>query len=125
MVSYFPDWATTVGKMLAVQDGRGHKHVMVMCDTCKEARDVDLAAIVETKGADFSLINRRARCRLTAGCKGWNRFRYQSGVMRPLWTDRQADGWIELEWQIRKRGFEARQRAAEVLRESRPPKPRR
>lgn len=71
-----------------------HFAVMVSCDTCKESRDVDLDAIIARKGAGFSLVNKRARCKLTPGCRGWNRFRYQHGVMRPLWTEEQVNIWM-------------------------------
>lgn len=71
-----------------------HSAVRVSCSTCKQWRDVDLDAIIAKKGADFSLINRRARCKLTPKCPGRNRFFYQGGVMRPLWDQPTGDRWI-------------------------------
>lgn len=98
----FPAWTLTVGEMLQAQQGAGSCAVTVTCTACKVGRDVDLAAIVARKGPDVSLINRRARCRLTAGCTGWNRFHYQSGVMRPLWTEACTFAWMEADWQSRR-----------------------
>jgi len=49
-----------------------------MCDTCGQGRDVDLVRLAQIKGDAFDLWNRRTRCRLTAGCQGWNRF-YHGG----------------------------------------------
>jgi hypothetical protein len=45
-----------------------------MCDTCAGWRDLDLLDLAESIGADYSLWNRRTRCRLTDGCQGINRF---------------------------------------------------
>jgi hypothetical protein len=58
-----------------------------MCDTCSNWRDIDLDELPEKIGADFSLWNRRTRCRLTEGSHGWNRFYYGgSGAERPRLT---------------------------------------
>ncbi|MFC0305212.1 hypothetical protein [Rhizorhabdus histidinilytica] len=93
--AFFPAWTHTVGAMKAARDEKpDHFGVRVSCDTCREGRDVDLDAIITKKGADFSLVNRRARCKLTRGCRGWNRFFYQGGVMRPLWTQEQVEKWM-------------------------------
>lgn len=90
----FPAWTHTVRSMKATRDEKpDHFAVKVSCDTCKEGRDVDLGAIIASKGPHFSLVNRRARCKLTPNCRGWNRFFYQGGVMRPLWDDEQVRIW--------------------------------
>lgn len=107
---------TTVGQMRRAQDDPGSHTVQVSCDTCGEWRPVDLDALIAKEGPDFSLINRRARCKLTAGCKGWNRFHFQGGVMRPLWTEKRANEWCDLEWQNRQRTLDARRMAIELLR---------
>ena len=96
-VHSFPDWTSCVGKMRETRDEGGDFAVTVSCTACDEGRLVDLEALCMEMGARFSLINRRARCRLTPGCRGWNRFFYQSGVMRPLWTEDQADAWIDID----------------------------
>lgn len=43
-------------------------------------------ALAEKVGPEFSLIDRRCRCRLTPGCDGWNRFDFKAGVFRPMST---------------------------------------
>ena len=68
--------------------------VRVICDKCKGYRAVNVHALVTTKGPGYSLINRRARCRLTEGCDGWCHFYYASGVFRPLWDDRAVERWM-------------------------------
>lgn len=70
-----------------------HNQFHVACDRCKQWRSVDLDAIIAARSLTFTLINRRYRCKLTPGYQGWNRFWYQSGVMRPLWTEKQAERW--------------------------------
>jgi hypothetical protein len=61
---------------------------------CSREIDIDLAALIEKVGRDYSLINRRCRCR-TPGCPGWMRFFYLHGVYRRMWTDACADRWDE------------------------------
>lgn len=80
MAAIIPTWAQTVGAM--VENGT---HVQVACTRCQEWQVVDLAKLLALKGPEYSLINRRCRCRLTPGCPGWNRFHYLHGVIRPLW----------------------------------------
>lgn len=61
--------------------------IQVRCQTCKVYRRftrADLEALAEKVGRDYSLVNRRCRCRLTPGCTGWNVFDYLRGVYRPL-----------------------------------------
>lgn len=113
----FPGWTENVGKMLAAQDGRGHTAVAVSCTGCDEHRPVDLERLMAAKGPLFSLQNKRYRCKLTAGCRGWNRFSYQSGVMRPLWSERQADLWIAEDERQRRYDEYARQYAVRLIRE--------
>lgn len=106
-VAVFPSWTHTVAEMKLTRDEKpDHFAVHVRCDLCKQCRDVDLDAIIAAKGDNHSLVNKRYRCKLTPGCEGWNRFHYQSGVMRPLWTEDQADRWAFLDFQ-RKRRVEA------------------
>jgi hypothetical protein len=74
-----PQWARTLDGLIA-----GGHPVRVWCDRCGVWREIDLIALRDRVGGDYSLINRRTRCRLTEGCAGWNRFTYQHGVFRPL-----------------------------------------
>lgn len=71
--------------------------ISVSCDRCNAYRDVDIPALLAKVGPNYSLINRRCRCKLTPGCNGWNRFRYLHGVMRRLWDDNASDRWLALE----------------------------
>lgn len=84
-------WLQTLGAMID-----GDAKVQVWCDACKASRRFtreDLVALAERKGRDYSLINRRCRCRLTPGCKGWNKFDYLLGVYRPLADTDTHDRW--------------------------------
>jgi len=95
MSDHFPTWTATVAKMKAARDARpDHCAVAVGCTECKEWRPVNLESLIAANGPDFSLINRRYSCQLTAECQGWNRFHYQSGVMRPLWDNKTGDRWF-------------------------------
>ncbi|KKC24676.1 hypothetical protein [Sphingomonas sp. SRS2] len=106
-ISHFPEWTHWVSEMKLVRDAKPDDFgVSVNCDICKQWRSVDLDAIIAMKGENFSLINKRFRCKLTPGCEGWNAFHYQSGVYRPLWTEAQADRWIYQDYE-RKRRVEA------------------
>lgn len=59
--------------------------IMVWCEKCRASHEFskdELIALSERVGRDFSLRNRRCRCRLTPGCDGWNRFCFMLGVYR-------------------------------------------
>lgn len=86
-----PAWVQTVHKSVE----EGDVHIRVGCDRCGEWRDVDLEALAKKVDANYSLINRRCKCRLTPGCDGWNRFFYQRGVFRNLWTIERGEIWLE------------------------------
>lgn len=77
-----PRWTHTLGNMMDDYVG-----VQVYCDRCpryKRFRVEDITALAEKKGRDYSLWNRRCKCRLTPGCTGWNKFHYLHGVYRPM-----------------------------------------
>lgn len=80
-----PAWVCTVGAMRA--EG---VRVRWSCQSCRQWGDVDLARVEEAKGDDFSLINRRPRCR-QPGCAGRVLLLYSPGggtPFRPLaWGD--------------------------------------
>jgi hypothetical protein len=86
---WIPAWARTLDRMIAVD-----LRVDVWCLRCGECRRVDLAALRERVGGEYSLVNRRCRCRLTPGCQGWNKFRYMHGVMRPLVEEDVWHRWL-------------------------------
>ena len=85
----FPSWVQTLDAM--IEAGRP---VRVSCDTCQQSKALDLETLREKVGGSYSLVNRRCRCRLTPGCRGWNRFFYINGVYRPLWDYQTADRWM-------------------------------
>lgn len=88
----FPTWVQSLGAMTD-----GDARVAVGCPTCKGWRVLDreaLIALAEKVGREYSLINRRCRCRLTPGCGGWNKFHYCNGVFRPLFDEATATSWF-------------------------------
>jgi hypothetical protein len=95
----FPEWVRTLGLMVAYET-----KVRVSCTACKEYRDVDVLALLRTiKRPDYSLIDRRCRCRITPGCQGWNRFHYLLGVYRRLWTEAAVYRWSDIDYSERMR----------------------
>lgn len=116
MGARFPAWTASVGAMLdAHQQGSKGCAVQVSCTKCRLWRPVALGELVAAKGRDWSLINRRYRCRMSPGCDGWNRFHYQSGVMRPLWTEEQGDAWAAADWQETDRVKRARRQLTNLM----------
>jgi hypothetical protein len=109
-----PDWARTIGMMIeAVAAGQ---EVRVRCQTCNAHRILavtDLERVMAAKGIRFRMTNRRTRCRLTAGCDGWNVFSYKHGPwLYHLYTAEQEMQWVEDD---RRRHAEARRRLCEAL----------
>jgi len=85
MAAIIPTFAQTIGAMLD-----SNANVKAACTKCGVHQAVDLAKLIAAKSRDYSLVNRRCPCRLTPGCKGWNRFHYSashSTPLRPLWVD--------------------------------------
>ena len=85
----FPAWALTLGAM--IDHGT---EVIAWCSKCQKTKPVDVAALAEKVGRDYSLIDRRCLCRLTAGCRGWNRFLYLQATYRPLWSVERGNLWM-------------------------------
>lgn len=86
--AWMPSKVQSVG---AMQDTAAR--VEGWCSKCGQVRQVDYARLIASKGREYSLINRRTRCKLTAGCNGWVKFHYLHGVMRPLFDEGQAHKW--------------------------------
>lgn len=113
----FPSWTDTVGAMKNARDSNPDACcVQVSCDRCEGYRDVDLDALIAAKGPGYSIVNRRSRCKLTKGCRGWNRFHYKSGVMRPLWDQRTIERWVAADGREREQEEAARRQIADSLR---------
>jgi len=86
----FPRWTHTVSLMK-----EAGLQVSAGCATCKGwKRQIDLEAIIAAKGPDYSLINKQTPCPFTPGCKGYARFHYSGGVMRPLFTQARWEKWF-------------------------------
>ena len=85
------EWLTTLGAMIDAK-----AVISVSCTMCGRSRkftQADLIALADKVGREYTLINRRCRCRLTVGCAGWNRFHYLNGVVYPLWNERGLARW--------------------------------
>ncbi|NOW44126.1 hypothetical protein FHW96_000253 [Novosphingobium sp. SG751A] len=92
MTKTIPTWALTLGAMIDEE-----AVIQVFCMDCKVFRPFtrdDMTTLAEKVGRDYSLVNRRCRCRLTPGCNGWNRFMFLNGVMRHLADNEHFDRWI-------------------------------
>lgn len=96
MPSIIPSWTRSIATMLEVTDQPGH-NVEAWCDRCRICRHLkrrELERIAKAKGPDYSLFNRRTRCRMTEGCTGWVTFRYQRGC----WAYALYDEQTEMRW---------------------------
>lgn len=91
-----PAWVQTLGAML--DQGEGRVLVRASCTYCKGSRDIDIAALAAKVGRDYSLVNRRCRCRILPGCPGWNRFYYAMG--RNTWTRHLFDEATATRWAL-------------------------
>ena len=89
MPTQFPAWTRTLGTLID-----SASPIRVTCDRCGKWADVDLAALAARVGRDYSLIDRRCLCRLTEGCRGWNKFLYLQATYRPLWSVERGDLWM-------------------------------
>lgn len=86
---YLPDICESAG-LLRDAVRRGEALCNVMCASCDFFRPADLDAIVEAKGYDYDLADRRPRCP-TPGCRGRVIFHYGFSVgspTRPLYRRR-------------------------------------
>jgi hypothetical protein len=63
------------------------------CHTCHSQQKIDLEALAAKVGRDYSLWNRRCRCRWTPGCKGFTVFMCGGG-----WPHVMADEQREMWW---------------------------
>jgi hypothetical protein len=76
MLSIVLDAVSTLDKII-----RNQREIQVWCEKCQACRILtqdELIALAAKVGPDYSLIDRRCRCRLTPGCK--------QGVFRPMTT---------------------------------------
>ena len=81
------------------------------CTTCGKEKAVDLPALAAKMGGEYSLWNRRCRCRLTEGCRGWVRFYVGPGWPTPAFDESTGWRWFEAEWEERR----ARPRTAKKI----------
>lgn len=94
----FPTWVQTLDLSIAF----GNVQIKGWCSKCGKVKPVDFVKLREIKGGDFSLINKRTRCKLTEGCSGWVKFHYKHGIFRPLWDDDTSDRWCSADWAAEK-----------------------
>jgi hypothetical protein len=78
----------TLGKMI----DQGHT-AFAECRTCHKQQEIDIAALIAKVGRDYSLWNRRQRCKLTDGCPGQVVF-----LCGPGWPHLMADEATEMRW---------------------------
>ncbi len=100
-----PLWATTIGRMIDYG-----ARVTVRCDRCGGFATIDLVALIEKVGREYSLVDRRCRCRLCPGCVGWNTFRYATSEHAASWnlsTEAGVQRRIDRDWEMRMRLAEA------------------
>lgn len=70
-----PAWTRNIG----VMHDEGVE-VTALCPVCRGLKvGIDLAALIEIKGRDYDLWNRRTKCRFTPGCEGMVTFMYGVG----------------------------------------------
>lgn len=68
------------------------------CPTCEQTQDVDLLALMAKMGPDYSLWNRRSRCRFTPGCAGWISFKVGPGWRTPDFDEATEERWMAAEY---------------------------
>ncbi|WP_420142022.1 hypothetical protein [Sphingomonas sp.] len=78
----------------------------VSCTECKRLREIDIPALIEKVGPEYSLWNRRCRCRLKKDCPGWNRFFIGPGWFTKSYDEQTEMRWIEEDWKERKAAAE-------------------
>ena len=78
----------TLGQMIE----QGHE-AYAWCGTCDQRWEIDLPKLVEKVGPEYSLWNRRSRCR-TNGCSGY--MVYKCG--KTGWPHLMADEDMEMWW---------------------------
>lgn len=84
VAEFWPRWVETVGDMIEAKT-----IVRAACVKCRNFFDVDLAAILAIRGARYSLIDKRPRCKIST-CRGKCFFlaaASSTSPLRPLVTD--------------------------------------
>lgn len=78
-----PSWTLTIGRLHEEQNVA----VTARCRTCHAVHAVDLLALIDKVGCDYSLWNRSPRCTLTPGCAGRVHFRWTTGTWTHAFED--------------------------------------
>lgn len=94
----FPTWVRTLDLAIQFDTPCSPVQIKGWCGKCGQTRLVDFRKLREVKGGDYSLINRRTRCKFTEGCDGWVKFHFLLGVFRPLWDDDTGARWSDIDW---------------------------
>jgi hypothetical protein len=85
-------WAPNIGKML--DDG---VRVYACCSRCGCQKAVNLVNLIEIKGREYSLFNRRVkRCKMLPGCEGYNYFATDrwGGIIVPFRDEATGHRWL-------------------------------
>lgn len=85
----FPPAVQTLGALIDASVA-----LRAICSNCERWVEIDKSALARRVGRDYSLINRRTRCKLTKRCRGWNRFYYAVGEFLPLWDTAMLLRWM-------------------------------
>lgn len=102
-----PSWVMTLGAIADTLAEHPHYFIRVHCRKCREHRDLDIPALIEKVGRDYTLLNKRTRCRITPGCRGWNVFFYSTGTWtHNMFTEKQSLKWMAHDWERQKRGLD-------------------
>jgi len=89
------------------------------CPKCDRSCEVDLRALMAKAGPDYSLWNRRCRCRFTPGCPGWIRFKVGPGWYVPDYDEPTEERWMADEYREQLERDPALRAAVEKLRRTR------
>lgn len=84
-------WKPTIGKMLEM----GVK-AYACCSVCERRKEIDLQAMIDAKGPDICLHNKRTKtCRLKEGCGGRNWFAHDRSTVIMPFRDAETSGrWL-------------------------------
>lgn len=83
-------YTPTLGDML-----RNGVRAKVECNRCQCERHINLEMLIAKVGPDYSLYNRRCRCKMMPNCLGHNYFLHnRSGVWLPFRDAETADRWM-------------------------------
>lgn len=84
-----PSWVMTLGAIADTQAEHPHYFIRVSCRKCREHRDLDIPALIEKVGRDFTLLDKRTRCRITPGLSRLERLLLFNRLLDPQHVQRE------------------------------------